>query len=434
MVYIDPDSLPYGGVPCRPTPQDNNPPNATDTNHGSKDASSTGTPDIVTWIQSSPLPMGPVRHFQSPIGRDPSTAYLPQQGPIAPPHQRGPLHLRRPPLGSPPRFGIRTPALPPQPYPPRSPYVSLPAHPASPAPAPAPAPAASAISPFGPPAAVAAAAAAAHEPRLHDLLRLSLLVAGTSPNYRGNPYLPANQSADIPDSENTALWLTNLPPDCDHRTLLGAVRGCGKVWATVVNPPVHAQNHITAACKLVFFDVAGAQALLRQSREGLFAVGGYVPRVRHNRIRSGARPLGPQSRVLHIEGPERVVDVRRLAAFFAARFTFELEGVVVLERSGPRARHEWRFGSYRCQAESARVSIAKEKERLGAMMGAAGGYGGGGAAAATGAAGGAGGNGFAGRQQYPDQKQQHQEHVDLEERLAWQSVTVHFAVDPCSVP
>ncbi|KAI1486493.1 hypothetical protein F5X96DRAFT_688730 [Biscogniauxia mediterranea] len=363
------------------------------------------------------------------------------------------------------------------------------------------------------------------------------LPRGVSPNYRGNPYLAANQSADIPDSENTALWLTNLPPDCDHRMLLSSVRGCGKVYATVINPPMSAsaassspsnsinnnnlpnhlhphpyhphqypyqqqqqqQPHITSACKLVFFDVCGARSLLRQAREGHFAVGGYVPRVRHNRIRSAARPPGPQSRVLHIEGPDRVVNEPFLSAFFAARFSYEIEDVIVVARSGGvggiggegegqgqgqgqgeregqgegRTRLEWRFGSYRCQAESARAWIAREKERACAAVSGAGAGsvqaaaaappGGGGSGSGSGGSAGfrtfglsAPGSiyrnpGFVGcndymspqelllrhlqsQQQLLEQQRLYESQAELEERLAWQAVTVHFAVDPCSMP
>ncbi|KAI0599461.1 hypothetical protein F4775DRAFT_600014 [Biscogniauxia sp. FL1348] len=292
------------------------------------------------------------------------------------------------------------------------------------------------------------------------------LPRGVSPNYRGNPYLATNQSADIPDALNTALWVTNLPPDCTHAMLLSSVRGCGKVYATVINPPSPSppnltptpnptstqQQHITSASKLVFFDVAGAQALLRRAREGRFAVAGYVPRVRHNRIRSAARPPGPQSRVLHVEGPDRVVNEPFLAAFFAARFAYETECVVPLGRLAGRARLEWRFGSYRCQAESARAWIAREKER-------ACGVGGGGVGSGFGGGSGGSGYGAAGagfrtlglsapglhknpgvlgcsdymspqelllrhlQSQQLLQQQRYESQAELEERLAWQGVT-----------
>ncbi|KAI0019884.1 hypothetical protein F4780DRAFT_792417 [Xylariomycetidae sp. FL0641] len=232
--------------------------------------------------------------------------------------------------------------------------------------------------------------------------------AGMSDNYLGDHTRAENQSADIPDEENCSVWITNLPPGCDHAQLLGAVRGCGKVYACVVNPPVAApqqqqqQPHImTAASKLVFFEVAGAARLLRAAREGRFAVGGrYLPQVRRNRIRSAAvAPPGPESRVLHIEGPDAIVNGPYLAAFFDAHFVYQLEAVEVLARSPPggggdapfaqrKTRMEWRFGSYRCQAEAARRAIAHQKEK--------------------------------------------EAREGIPSPLGWQGVTVHFAVDPCA--
>ncbi|RYP46522.1 hypothetical protein DL769_011385 [Monosporascus sp. CRB-8-3] len=222
-----------------------------------------------------------------------------------------------------------------------------------------------------------------------QLVGLQKRLKGISEGYGGDPFNPANQSADIPDEENTALWMTNLPPNCDHKMLLSAVRDCGKVYACVVNPPTDAAGgpHMTAAAKLVFFDRAGAENLLRRAHEGRFRVGGCVPRVRLNRIRSAAREPGPHSRVLHIEGPPELVNAARLHRFFAARFTFELEDVVAVYRSPQRVRLEWRFGSYRCQAEAARQAIHREKER-------------------------------------PDL-------TDAEKAL-WDRVNVHFGVDPCA--
>ena len=198
----------------------------------------------------------------------------------------------------------------------------------------------------------------------------------------------------MPESESTALWITNLPPDCDHRALLTAVRRCGKIFACVVNPPTAgaggAQQHMTAAAKLVFFDRPGADSLLLQSHRGEFKVGGFVPRVRLNRIRSAAREPGPHSRVLHIEGPVAVVNIANLLRFFSDRFSFEIEDIVTLnvaDASPPRVRQEWRFGSFRCQAEAARQSIHREKER-----------------------------------------------IDLpeHEKALWDQVNVHFGVDPCA--
>lgn len=258
-----------------------------------------------------------------------------------------------------------------------------------------------------------------------------------SPNYRGNPTLSANHSANVPNEMNTSLWLTNLPPDCTYSMLLDSIRDCGKIYASVINPPGNSdylnnttnnhagdehqdastpplqsstaittttnplplpprpRPHTTAAAKVVFWDVAGAASLLHQSARGEFSVGAYVPQVRRNRVRSAARPPGPQSRVLHVEGPEALAGEAAMRAFFAPRFRFDLEGVKELGSSGASAgggggggkgkgkgkgkgaddrareeeeeerivRLEWRFGSYRCQAEAAWLAIAREKRR-----------------------------------------------------------------------
>ncbi|KAI1082416.1 hypothetical protein F5B20DRAFT_569096 [Whalleya microplaca] len=219
-------------------------------------------------------------------------------------------------------------------------------------------------------------------------------LTGASPNYRGNPWLEANQSANIPEELNTSIWVTNLPPSCTHRQLLGAIKGCGKVYATVINPPRESRSplnqiprHTTSASKLVFFDRAGAENLFAQAASGTFTVGGYVPRVRPNRIKSKPRVPGPQCRVLHIEGPSAIVDERFLTAFFQTKFTFEMEAVVTLATHGTLTRQEWRFGSFRCQAESARQAIAREKERA---------------------------------------------NMTERERVAWGQVNVYFGVDPCA--
>ncbi|KAI1263416.1 hypothetical protein F5Y18DRAFT_438113 [Xylariaceae sp. FL1019] len=200
---------------------------------------------------------------------------------------------------------------------------------------------------------------------IDDLLRGSLIqMASTvSPNYQGDPYLKANQSANIPDHLNTAVWITNLPPHLDHKMLLGNIRNCGKIWAAVVNEPE--AGHITSAAKVVFWDVTGAEHLLRQSVEGKFIVGDYIPRVRRNRIKSEAKPPGVHSRVLHIEGPSYVVNQAYLAAFFSYNdIKWEDEAIITLMHNGNRTRLEWRFGSYRCQAESARHAIDRVKRPM----------------------------------------------------------------------
>ncbi|KAJ2997704.1 hypothetical protein NUW58_g570 [Xylaria curta] len=222
--------------------------------------------------------------------------------------------------------------------------------------------------------------------------QISKLLTGVSVHYQGDPFLKANQSANIPDELNTSVWITNLPPDVNHKKLLDNVRNCGKIYAAVINGPEN--GHITAASKIVFFDVAGADNLLQQAREGRFVVGGYMPRVRRNRIKTEAKPPSPSSRVLHIEGPSCLVNEVYLRKLFSEdSIVWQDEVVVVLSSNEMLTRLEWRFGSYRCQAESARHLIERIKRRNSIMS-------------------------------YPEDSQ-------LWSWL-WQGVTVHFGVDPCA--
>jgi hypothetical protein len=218
---------------------------------------------------------------------------------------------------------------------------------------------------------------------------LGHMVTGVSVNYLGDPYLKANQSAHIPDELNTSVWITNLPPKTTHKMLLNSIRDCGKVYASVVNGPEN--DHITSAAKVVFWDVTGAENLLQQAREGTFIVGGFLPRVLRNRIRTESRPPSRNSRVLHIEGPSCIVNQPFLTNLLHANgITWQDEEVLVLSSNDFLTRLEWRFGSYRCQAESARLLIDKMKKRWDLRV-----------------------------------LNEHRYHL-------WQSVTVHFGVDPCA--
>ncbi|KAI2632952.1 hypothetical protein GGS21DRAFT_148624 [Xylaria nigripes] len=217
----------------------------------------------------------------------------------------------------------------------------------------------------------------------HELL--SKFMTGVSLKYLGDPFLRANQSANIPDALNTSVWITNLPPDLDCKMLLDSVRNCGKVYATVINGPD--QRHATAASKLVFFDVVGAENLLRQARTGEFHVGGYMPCVCRNRIKTEAKAPSPNSRVLHIEGPNCIVNQSYLTALFHSDgITWQDEEVIILYSTESLTRLEWRFGSYRCQAESARHLIDRVRRR----------------------------------------------EMATQKNMLWQNVTVHFGVDPCA--
>jgi len=190
-----------------------------------------------------------------------------------------------------------------------------------------------------------------------------------SNNYRGNPNLPANQSDEIPEKESCSVWITHLPPDCNVTMLLGQIRGCDKVFATVVNEPQFSEGKMYSAAKVVFWSRQGVDRLLQLSQQDQFIVGYNQPLVRMNRIRSKAARPGPQSRVLHITGPVQVVNVETIRAEFEKEaFTWQDDMILVVAEDGKWRIIEWRFGSYRFQSQNActclnnKVKKAKAEE------------------------------------------------------------------------
>ncbi|KAK5632260.1 hypothetical protein RRF57_007974 [Xylaria bambusicola] len=186
----------------------------------------------------------------------------------------------------------------------------------------------------------------------------------SSPPNQINYTSAQDQSIHIPEEQNTSVWITNLPPTCTYAELLLSVRRAGptgKIFATVINPPQ--ANHTTSAAKIVFFSVEGKTRLLSYAASGAFSVGAFLPNVIPNRIRTPARMPGPESRVLFISGPSRVVNRDSLCAEFQKFCAFDLEYVkrVGLSCDPGRASMEWAFGSYRCQAERVYNAIQRKK-------------------------------------------------------------------------
>ncbi|KAI1745114.1 hypothetical protein F4680DRAFT_467319 [Xylaria scruposa] len=176
-----------------------------------------------------------------------------------------------------------------------------------------------------------------------------------SRNYRGNPLSPRNQSANIPPEQSTSVWITNLPPDCNYADLLGMVHDAGKVYAAVISPP--GDKFITSAAKIVFFDLEGRQRFEARANAGRFSVGAYVPRVRPNRILTEAQPVGPESRILHITGPDSIVNQHVLLDYFRRWCAFDIEYVQRWPLEDRNVTMVWAFASYRCQAERVFAAI-----------------------------------------------------------------------------
>ncbi|KAM0343403.1 hypothetical protein ACHAPU_008584 [Fusarium lateritium] len=187
-----------------------------------------------------------------------------------------------------------------------------------------------------------------------------------SGNYKGEHTIRNASAMNLAPEENCALWLTNLPPDVTHRQLLAQIRNVGRIWCTVINEPDY-ERHDTAAAKVVFFTPVPAQLLLSKSLTQGLEVGGYAVRVTHNRVKYGEQPIvGAASRVLIITGKSSFVNAESLTKFFNERFVFEIDEITSLivrgeAESGGRSVIEYRFGSFRCQAQMGKMALEKDR-------------------------------------------------------------------------
>lgn len=178
---------------------------------------------------------------------------------------------------------------------------------------------------------------------------------GISLNYHGNQVNPRNISANIPDRENCAVWITNLPATCTIRDLLQALMHCrpGRVWASHINPPEEGR-HPHAAAKIIFYHPSEARRFL----DLCFHPGIMIENRRmcaiYNKQRVAAQDYTfPTSRALEIKGEKSIVNETFLRSLFERHFRFDDEAVVVLAEFEDVRVIEWRFGSMRAQAGAA---------------------------------------------------------------------------------
>ncbi|KAM4067053.1 hypothetical protein HRG_001058 [Hirsutella rhossiliensis] len=171
-----------------------------------------------------------------------------------------------------------------------------------------------------------------------------------------------NASAEyLVPGQNCALWLTNLPADVEYSELLGAISQIGRVWCTYINLPDNVKHH-TAAAKVVFFTPEAAQKLLTNSWTKTIVIRGCRVRASHNRIKYGRNAMaGKMSRVLIITGSQEFVNPENLRNWFMERFVFQEDVVIELIKAAGRAVCEFRFGSYRCQAQMGKMALEKDR-------------------------------------------------------------------------
>ncbi|KAG6023388.1 hypothetical protein E4U19_004423 [Claviceps sp. Clav32 group G5] len=178
-----------------------------------------------------------------------------------------------------------------------------------------------------------------------------------SPHYHGM-HTENNASMEhLAPDQNCALWLTNLPPDIRVRELLSTIRNVGRVYATFIND-ADGHLHATAAAKLVFFTPEAAQKLLAQCLVTPLVIRGYLVKIALNRIKYAKNSMdNGESRVLIITGQADFVNTSTLTAFFQARFQFQIDDAANLMIHKGRAVVEYKFGSYRCQAQMGMKSL-----------------------------------------------------------------------------
>lgn len=188
---------------------------------------------------------------------------------------------------------------------------------------------------------------------------------GFSANYQGNIFLEKNRSADIPDDQNCSIFILGLPPMVTYRQFFAAIRNTGRVYQTRISAPEPDKGHTTSACKVVFFDRPSAERFWENHRRG-FVIRDYPMfegRLRWNRVKSAAVEGSPdQSRVLLISGPDQVVNEHFLTQFFQSKLEYQVDEIITRNPGGifGRSEVEFRFGSFRCQAEAAKMALHRE--------------------------------------------------------------------------
>lgn len=74
--------------------------------------------------------------------------------------------------------------------------------------------------------------------------------------------------------------------------------------------------------------------------------------------------MAPVSRSLVIRGPKDIVDVHGVYRFLSSKMKFQTQDVYVAEVNAEERVIEWVFGSYRGQAQTARIVLRTEYPKL----------------------------------------------------------------------
>ncbi|KAJ6445461.1 hypothetical protein O9K51_00222 [Purpureocillium lavendulum] len=182
-----------------------------------------------------------------------------------------------------------------------------------------------------------------------------------STRYKGMHTIKNASNDTLPDRYNCSVWITNLPENVTYTELLESVGRRGRIYCSFINNPDGVKFH-TAAAKVVFFAPGPAQRLRDEAAHPGFFVRGHRTRITLNRIKSGeVHVSGRQCRVLIITGRDEFVNEQTLREWFDRRIVWQGDGVHELIHARGRRVLEWRFGSYRNQAEMAKLALEKDR-------------------------------------------------------------------------
>ncbi|RYO80694.1 hypothetical protein DL764_009863 [Monosporascus ibericus] len=153
---------------------------------------------------------------------------------------------------------------------------------------------------------------------------------GISKNYRGNPWVEGNRSADIADDQNVSLFVQKIPAE---------------------------YGHLTCCAKVALYTREAAAKLYDQISIGQIVIRGHRLRCRWNRVKVAPRGEQWNSRILLIVGPESEVNREYLDKCFVNNFVYTMDEIVDHGVVNGIARLEYRFASFLCQAQFAYQAI-----------------------------------------------------------------------------
>jgi hypothetical protein len=171
--------------------------------------------------------------------------------------------------------------------------------------------------------------------------------------------LGPNQTPQLQDDLNCAVWIMNIPPQADHRELLYAIRHCGRIFSCWINPPT--SQHRSCASKIVFTTRRGAENFIRQviSPSGVHVLGQRITAI-WNRHKYREHRNQAQSRVIRLHGPACYVNRKTLDAYFSKLFFYHTCAVVEYGVNDGMQYVDWYFGSILAQSAAAQMAISKE--------------------------------------------------------------------------